>query len=100
MTLRPACWTKWRTRPPRQWYRHCSEPMTDKPTVPPITYRGVVYPWQCDHMGHLNVMWVHAHVRRGHVESFCPDRHYSHLHSRTPARDGSRTAEHRVQEGT
>jgi acyl-CoA thioester hydrolase len=23
----------------------------------PITYRGVVYPWQCDHMGHLNVMW-------------------------------------------
>lgn len=23
----------------------------------PITHRGVVYPWQCDHMGHLNVMW-------------------------------------------
>ncbi len=22
----------------------------------PITYRGVVYPWQCDHMGHMNVM--------------------------------------------
>lgn len=22
-----------------------------------ITYEGVVYPWQCDHMGHLNVMW-------------------------------------------
>ena len=22
-----------------------------------ITYRGVVYPWQCDHMGHMNVMW-------------------------------------------
>ena len=21
------------------------------------TYRGTVYPWQCDHMGHLNVMW-------------------------------------------
>ena len=21
------------------------------------TYRGVVYPWQCDHMGHQNVMW-------------------------------------------
>jgi acyl-CoA thioester hydrolase len=21
------------------------------------TYRGAVYPWQCDHMGHLNVMW-------------------------------------------
>ncbi len=22
-----------------------------------ITYRGAVYPWQCDHMGHMNVMW-------------------------------------------
>ena len=21
------------------------------------TYRGAVYPWHCDHMGHLNVMW-------------------------------------------
>src|SRR5512143_116389 len=24
---------------------------------PDITYRGVVYPSQCDHMGHMNVMW-------------------------------------------
>lgn len=22
-----------------------------------MTYRGVVYPWQCDHVGHMNVMW-------------------------------------------
>ncbi len=22
-----------------------------------LTYRGAVYPWQCDHMGHMNVMW-------------------------------------------
>jgi len=22
-----------------------------------ITYKGVVYPWHCDHMGHMNVMW-------------------------------------------
>jgi acyl-CoA thioester hydrolase len=21
------------------------------------TYKGTVYPWQCDHMGHMNVMW-------------------------------------------
>src|SRR5262249_9242528 len=21
-----------------------------------MTYRGIVYPWQCDHMGHMNVM--------------------------------------------
>ena len=27
-------------------------------TAPPIlTSLGVVYPWQCDHMGHMNVMW-------------------------------------------
>lgn len=24
---------------------------------PIITYRGAVYPWHCDHMGHMNVMW-------------------------------------------
>ena len=24
---------------------------------PTITYRGAVYPWHCDHMGHMNVMW-------------------------------------------
>src|SRR5262245_62090015 len=22
-----------------------------------LTYRGLIYPWQCDHMGHMNVMW-------------------------------------------
>jgi acyl-CoA thioester hydrolase len=22
-----------------------------------ITYRGAIYPWHCDHMGHMNVMW-------------------------------------------
>ena len=22
-----------------------------------VTHRGVVYPWHCDHMGHMNVMW-------------------------------------------
>ena len=27
---------------------------------PPITYRGVVYPWQCDQMGHMNVAWYVA----------------------------------------
>jgi acyl-CoA thioester hydrolase len=22
-----------------------------------MTYRGIIYPWHCDHMGHMNVMW-------------------------------------------
>lgn len=26
--------------------------------MPPVlTYLGTVYPWHCDHMGHMNVMW-------------------------------------------
>ena len=23
----------------------------------PLTYRGGVYPWHCDHVSHMNVMW-------------------------------------------
>jgi acyl-CoA thioester hydrolase len=23
----------------------------------PVTYRGMVHQWHCDHMGHMNVMW-------------------------------------------
>jgi acyl-CoA thioester hydrolase len=22
-----------------------------------VTYRGTNYPWQCDHVGHMNIMW-------------------------------------------
>jgi len=36
------------------------EPQTGlggKMTEKTITYRGVVYPWHCDHIGHMNVMW-------------------------------------------
>lgn len=22
-----------------------------------LTFKGTVYPWHCDHMGHMNVMW-------------------------------------------
>ena len=25
-----------------------------------ITHRGTVYPWQCDHVGHMNIMWYAA----------------------------------------
>jgi len=24
---------------------------------PILTYLGTIYPWHCDHMGHMNVMW-------------------------------------------
>lgn len=26
-------------------------------SAPVTTYQGMVYPWHCDHMGHMNVMW-------------------------------------------
>ena len=30
----------------------------DKTMAEPIlTYLGTIYPWHCDHMGHMNVMW-------------------------------------------
>ena len=32
-------------------------PIGDTMTEFTITHRGTVYPWQCDHMGHMNVMW-------------------------------------------
>jgi acyl-CoA thioester hydrolase len=25
--------------------------------APDVTYRGTVYPWHCDHVGHMNIMW-------------------------------------------
>lgn len=31
--------------------------MNDNKSDLAITYRGVVYPWQCDHISHMNVMW-------------------------------------------
>ena len=31
--------------------------MNAESAAKPITYRGAVYPWHCDHMGHMNVMW-------------------------------------------
>ena len=33
------------------------EPSPRQQPQPSLTYRGTVYPWHCDHMGHMNVMW-------------------------------------------
>lgn len=49
-----------------------------------ITYRGTVYPWQCDHIGHMNVMWYvgkfdeatwNLFARIGVTPSYLRDRH-------------------------
>jgi acyl-CoA thioester hydrolase len=34
-------------------FGHCERDMSE----PFLTYKGTVYPWHCDHMGHMNVMW-------------------------------------------
>jgi acyl-CoA thioester hydrolase len=34
------------------------DPLTTPDLI--ITHRGTVYPWQCDHMGHMNVMWYNG----------------------------------------
>jgi acyl-CoA thioester hydrolase len=33
------------------------EKIKNSTPAPILTSLGVVYPWQCDHMGHMNVMW-------------------------------------------
>ena len=47
---------------------------------PEVTYQGVVYPWHCDHMGHMNVMWYvgkfdeatwHLFARVGLTPAYC-----------------------------
>src|SRR6516164_659672 len=55
---------------PHSWVRFMPECFPRNPSVqarigertrimtdPVITYRGAIYPWHCDHMGHMNVMW-------------------------------------------
>ena len=34
-----------------------SEATSESARELPVTYRGTVYPWHCDHVGHMNVMW-------------------------------------------
>ena len=53
------------------------------PTTPILTALSVVYPWHCDHMGHMNVMWYtgkfdeatwHLLARIGLTPSYLRDR--------------------------
>ena len=38
---------------------------------PMLTYRGTVYPWQCDHVGHMNVMWYVGKFDEATWQFFC-----------------------------
>jgi acyl-CoA thioester hydrolase len=35
-----------------------------------VTYRGTVYPWQCDYMGHMNVRWYTAEFNEASWQLF------------------------------
>ena len=50
-----------------------------------LTYKGTVYPWHCDEMGHMNVMWYVGKFDEG-------TRHFFHALGLTPAflRDNNR----------
>lgn len=38
---------------------------------PILTYRGAVYPWHCDHVGHMNVMWYVGKFDEATWQFFC-----------------------------
>ncbi len=42
-----------------------------------MTYKGTVYPWHCDEMGHMNVMWYVGKFDEG-------TRHFFHALGLTP----------------
>jgi acyl-CoA thioester hydrolase len=42
-----------------------------------LTYKGTVYPWHCDEMGHMNVMWYVGKFDEG-------TRHFFHALGLTP----------------
>src|ERR1043166_7547559 len=44
---------------------------------PLLTYKGTVYPWHCDEMGHMNVMWYVGKFDEG-------TRHFFHALRLTP----------------
>jgi acyl-CoA thioester hydrolase len=44
---------------------------------PFLTYKGTVYPWHCDEMGHMNVMWYVGKFDEG-------TRHFFHALGLTP----------------
>jgi len=37
-----------------------------------VTYRGAVYPWHCDHVGNMNVMWYVGKFDEGTWNFFFP----------------------------
>ena len=45
--------------------------------APLLTYKGSVYPWHCDEMGHMNVMWYVGKFDEG-------TRHFFHALGLTP----------------
>ncbi|NJO13557.1 MAG: thioesterase [Gammaproteobacteria bacterium] len=53
-----------------------------------LMYRGTVYPWHCDHMGHMNVMWYVGKFDEASWQVFAAiglTRGYLRVHNRSMA---------------
>ncbi len=61
------------------------------------TYRGTVYPWHCDHIGHMNVMWYVGKFDEASWNMFARLGLDAELSPRVRPRHGRRAAEHLLQ---
>lgn len=60
------------------------------------TYRGTVYPWQCDHVGRINIMWYVGKFDEANWNLFARlGLTLSYL--RSPPRHGRRAADRHLQ---
>ena len=60
----------------------------------PITYKGSVYPWQCDHIGHMNIMWYVSKFDEANWNFFATLGRDAALFARATSRYGSGPTEH------
>ena len=63
-----------------------------------ITYKGTVYPWQCDHIGHMNIMWYVSKFDEANWNFFATLGADTALSARATPRHGSGPTEHYKRE--
>ena len=61
------------------------------------TYKGTVYPWHCDHVGHMNVMWYVGKFDEATWNLFRYDRTDAIIPAGEEPRHGGSPAEHHLQ---
>ena len=76
-----------------------SRPIKAKPetTAEIVTYRGATYPWQCDHIGHMNIIWYVSKFDEANWNLFAPSWHHAVVSTRSEIWNGRFAAEHHLQ---